>query len=99
MKLRLRDKEYELKSKMRALLIYEQITEKTFEPHSVTEVMIYMYSVLLANNSDFELTFDAFLDALDEDRNALDDFNKWLLLEGERNKCFSDDSKKKARVK
>ena len=57
MKITINDKEIELKNKLRAILIYEQITDKTFNPTTLTDMMLYFYCVVLANEPSINLSF------------------------------------------
>lgn len=95
MKLQIKNTEVELKNKMRSLLIYEQITNKPFNPSTITDMMIYFYSVILACEPSIELTFNEFMDLIDEQPNLFDSFQSWLIKEGEKNSIYNDDSKKK----
>ena len=79
MKVTINDKEIELKNKLRAILIYEQITEKVFNPTSMTDMMLYFYCVILANEPSINLTFMEFMDMLDNAPELFDNFNKWLI--------------------
>ena len=58
MKIQIKNTEVELKNKMRSLLIYEQITNKPFNPTTVTDMILYFYSTILACKPDIDLTFD-----------------------------------------
>ena len=79
MKVTINDKEIELKNKLRAILIYEQITEKVFNPTSMTDMMLYFYCVILANEPSINLTFIEFMDMLDDEPELFENFNKWLI--------------------
>lgn len=92
-------KNFKLKYSNRAIMIHEQITGTAFKISNVTEQYVFFYSVLLANNPDtFKLTFNEFIDWLDED-NVLKTLVEWLqkelLLKGQLN---SDDKKKVANL-
>ena len=97
MKVTINDKEIELKNKLRAILIYEQITEKVFNPTSMTDMMLYFYCVILANEPSINLTFMEFMDMLDNAPELFDNFNKWLIqlnkVNGQYNES-TDDLKK-----
>lgn len=95
MKIQIKNKEVELKNKMRSLLVYEQITNKPFNPSTITDMMIYFYSVILACEPSIELTFSEFMDLIDDEPNLFDSFQSWLIKEGEKNSIYNDDSKKK----
>lgn len=78
MKINIKDKEIELKKTFRSYIIFESITEKIFAPKTMSDVATYFYSVVLASDRNLELTFDEFIDWLDENENALNDFEQWL---------------------
>ena len=78
MKINIKDKEIELKKTFRSYIIFESITDKIFAPKTMSDVATYFYSVVLASDRNIELTFDEFIDWLDENENALNDFEQWL---------------------
>ena len=71
-------KQYTLKYSFRALMIYENITQKSFNPKGISDVMIVFYAVLVASAKDTTLDFDKFLDWLDEHPTAINEFSEWL---------------------
>lgn len=89
MKVNINNKEIELKNKLRSILIYEQIAGKTFNPVTLTDMMLYMYCVILANDSTIELTFMDFMDMLDENPNLFSEFNEWLVKVNKVNSQFT----------
>ena len=78
MKIKIQEKEIELKKTFRSYVIYESITDKIFAPKTMSDIITYFYSVILASDRNLELTFDEFIDWLDENENALNDFEQWL---------------------
>lgn len=78
MKINIQNKEIELKYSFRALLIYENIQKKSFEPNSLTDIIVYIYSTILASDKTLNLEFDDFLEYLDENPNVINDFTEWL---------------------
>lgn len=93
------NKEYKLKYTLRALFIYEQITGKVFQLHTITDEYLFFYCILLANNPDMELTFDDLINAIDEDINIMIQFQEFMKSELERQSIFitnNTDSKKKS---
>jgi len=80
MKITIKGKEVELKYSLRALIMYENIENKTFQPTSLQNLMTFFYSIVLASSKDYSLTFDEFLDFVDEDQNnnLLNEFAGWL---------------------
>jgi hypothetical protein len=79
MKLNIKDKEIELKYSIRALLMYENMTDKTFSTSTLlTDMIVFMYCVVISSSKDYSLSFDEFIDYLDENPNAIQEFAEWL---------------------
>lgn len=94
--MKIKNQDIELKSKMRSLLIYEQIAGKPFAPNGFTDMMLYFYSVILANYPNIQLTFDELMDEVDENPNLFTEFTMWIEEQAKRNSIFdTQDSKKK----
>ena len=95
MKINIKDKEIELKKTFRSYVIYESITDKIFAPKTMSDIITYFYSVVLSSYKDINLTFDEFIDWLDENDNALNDFEKWLTEINEVDSQFQSKKKEK----
>lgn len=95
MKINIKDKEIELKKTFRSYVIYESITDKVFAPKTMSDVITYFYCVVLASDRNLELTFDEFIDWLDENDNALNDFEQWLTKINEVDSQFNAKKKEK----
>ena len=96
MKIILKDKEYNLKITLRSYFVFEQITNHPFEIKTMFDNYAWMYSMLIANNKDCELTFDDFIDIMDDEPNKVNEFNEILQKENERFSLLNnkkDDSK------
>lgn len=83
------------------MMIFEQITKKPFGISNMMDEYIYFYSLLLANNPDFNMSFGDFLDELDnqpslilEFKKAMEDYSNKFKLTNEDNIGDSDDKKK-----
>lgn len=73
-------KNYNVKYSLRALFIFEQITNRPFEIKSLLDNYIFFYSMILASNKDKEpLDWDEFIDALDNNPKLLSDMNDIVL--------------------
>lgn len=79
MKITFNKKKYELKYSFRALMIYENITNKSFKPESLTDIITFFYSVLLSTARTEPIQFDDFIDYLDEHPELISEFSNWLL--------------------
>lgn len=76
--MKINGKEIKLKYTFRALMIYEKITGESFSGKGISEILIYFYSTIIASNKDLTLTFDDFMDWLDDNPTALNNFTEWL---------------------
>lgn len=72
------NKEVELKQTLRALFIYEKITNEMFNPSTLTNIVIYFYSVVMASDKNLTISFEEFTDWLDNNMNELTNFTNWL---------------------
>lgn len=89
-----------LKYSFRALMIYENIMNKSFEGRGITEILTFMYCVILGSQKGLEFTYDEFLDLIDTQPNLIKEFSEWLTATVEQNnalmmKNVSDEDKKK----
>lgn len=103
MTIKIKNEDFELKYTIRALFIFEQITGKPFKTKTLTDLYIFFYSILLANNPTTTLTIASLIDACDEDNILFVNFNNWLISETKKQNQFENDkdednkgSKKKA---
>ena len=69
---------YTLKYSFRALMIYENITQKSFSPQGLSDVITFFYSVVVASSRDNNLRFDDFIDWIDDNPSSLSEFSNWL---------------------
>ena len=100
MEIIIKDKKIELRYTVRAMFIYEKLANKVFQPSTLTDLYLFFYSVILANDPDINLTFDEFIEICDNDFSLFSQFNDWLNKEFLKQNQFvdgnnDDDSKKK----
>lgn len=93
MTLTINKKKYKVKYTIRALFIFEQITGKQFSINTLLDNYLFFYSMILANNEDV-LSWDEFLDALDEDPKLFVKISDMLNKESEKDKLLNDDDEK-----
>lgn len=79
MKIQFKDEEITLKRTFRSLLLFENITNSTFAPKTITDIITYLYCCVLASKPGIELGFNEFIDLLDDQPTLLEDFQKWIL--------------------
>ena len=85
-------KNYNIKYSLRALFIFEQITNKSFEIKTLLDNYIFFYSMILASNKDKEpLDWDEFIDALDESPNLLVEMNDIISKQQNVDKLINQD--------
>lgn len=101
MTVKIGDREVELKYSFRSLMLYENIQKKSFAPESTTDVLVYMFCVILGSAKDIDLDFNAFLDIVDETPSLVIEFSNWLTGEINKQNMLSpeDDSEEKKKVK
>lgn len=88
MKITINDKEIELKYTLRSMLMYENITDKTFNPSTMSDVITFMYCIVVASSKDYSLKFDDFIDWLDDNPNIINEFGEWIQTVAQNNNVF-----------
>jgi hypothetical protein len=81
-KITIKGEEFLLKNTTRALLKFEEITEKSVAElnENITDTMALFYCMLYgANRNTFKYTYDEFIDLVDDDQSSLDMFSNFLL--------------------
>lgn len=80
MKITIKDKTVELKQTLRSAIIYENIQGKSPENiETLTDIVVYIYAVIIGSDPSLKLTFDEFLDYVDEHPDIIESFNQWVL--------------------
>ena len=87
--IKIKDKEYKVKPTLRAIFIFEQITDKSFKLETMLDNYLYFYSLLLANNEDV-MEWEEFLEILDEDPTIYLQLNEILLKNSKINELLND---------
>ena len=101
MNITINKKDYKVKYTIRALFIFEQITGKSFEIKTLLDHYVFFYSMILANNEDNVISWDDFIDAVDNDKTLIEQLNKIITEYQTKDNLFDDsdkennDSKKK----
>lgn len=101
MKVTIKDEELTLKYTLRAIFIFEKITDKAFELRTISDFYVYLYSIILASNPDTQITFNDLVDKCDEDPSFITNFRNWIDEENKKQGQFytkdeDSDSKKKS---
>lgn len=83
--------EYKLKYTLRALFIYERITGKSFKFEGLYSEYLLFFSTLVANNENFTITFDEFINICDEDPKLFNEFREWFIAELEKQSIYKSE--------
>lgn len=89
-------KEYKIKPSFRVFVLLEEMTGLKADQidESVTSLLKVFYCMLKANNLEtFTATFDGFLDLLDENESAFEDFK--VYMQSLENKSQAPEKKKR----
>ena len=90
MTITINNKEYKLKYTIRALFIFEQITNRPFEIRNTMDNYLFFYSMLLANNPENLLDWDEFIDAMDNDSTLITQLNQVISDSTKKNELFNE---------
>ena len=92
-------KEYKIKYGIRAMLIAEQITQKPFSLDNMNEQLVFLYSCLLAADNELTMSYEEFLDAVDEDLSIIIRFGQYLSEQQKKEKNILKENKSKKKKK
>ena len=94
---RVKDKEITLKYSFRVFFIFENIMNRSFQPNTTSDVLVFFYSCIMASEKNLDFTFDEFLDMVDEKPELIGEFADFIAEAVKRNKVLqpqSEDEKK-----
>lgn len=90
--IKINGEEYVIKYTIRALFMFENITNKPFKISTLLDNYIFFYCMLLANNKDKVLDWDSYLDALDNDTTLFSQMTEIVNKTEEEKKVFDNSS-------
>lgn len=93
------DKEVELKYSFRGFMIYENIEGHSFEPNSLTDVLVFFYATVLASSKDYSFTWDEFMDIIDTNPMLVTEFSNWIVTQGEASQRITPETKEDGKEK
>lgn len=99
MKININNIEVELKQTFRSHIIYEQIKGETFQPKGLTEIITFLYCVVMASAPTLEVDFEQFIEWLDSNPGAIGEFSQWMVDNSRRQKGMSPKDNKPAESK
>lgn len=59
-------------------MFFEQMLSKPFDVQTLTDTYVLFYCFLMASNKPFDVSFEQFMDMLDENHMAVRQFNDWF---------------------
>jgi hypothetical protein len=77
MKVKINEKEVELKFNFKTELIYEEIAKASFDGQTTTSWINLFYSAIVANGGDGVATYKEYIDWLNENPDVFYDFIAW----------------------
>ena len=92
-------KEYKIKYGIRSMLIAEQITQKPFSLDNMNEQLVFLYSCLLSADNELTLSYDEFLNEIDNDMSIIIRFGEYLAEQQKKEKNILKDKEKKKKKK
>ena len=92
MNVKINNREITLRYSFRALMLYEKIVGTSFNPKGLTEIMIYFYSTILASDKDIALTFEEFMNWVDENPTVFNEYSVWLTSTLTKNSVMNEES-------
>ena len=92
MNVTIHNREINLRYSFRAMMIYEKITGTSFNPKGITEIMIYFYSTILASDKNIALTFEEFMNWVDENPTIFNEYSVWLTSTLTKNSVMNEES-------
>ena len=95
MTLTIKDKEIELKYSFKAMMIFENIKGESFNPKTVSDIIIFFYSTILGSDRNLSLEFDDFISWLDDNPEKMTEFSNWLSSVVNKNKFISPEMTEK----
>ena len=78
MTIKINDKEIELKQTIRSLLMYESIKGESYQPKNLNDILLYIYCVVVASSKDYSLSYDDFIDWVDDNPDELTQIVKFI---------------------
>lgn len=71
-------KPYEFRYSLRAMFVFETITEKPFEIKTMFDTYVFSYACLVSNPDNPSLDFNDYIDWCDTHPEVMDEFNDFL---------------------
>lgn len=96
MELTIKDKKYHIRYTIRGLFVFEKITGRPFKGEQLFDDYVLFYSFLLANNPEFDIAFDEFINECDASPCLYDAFRQWFVREISQQKMFLQETQEQS---
>lgn len=79
MNITIKDKNIKIKGGFRAMMLFERILAESGENiSSITSLVQYFWCCVISSKDGEDITYDEFVDWLDENPNEFTNFNEWM---------------------
>lgn len=95
MKIKIKGTNYDVKYSLRAMFVWEQVMDRTFNLKTTLDNIMFFYCMLLSSNPDKTLSWDDFIDALDTDPTISKQLEQIVVEQVTKQQLFSDQKKSK----
>ena len=92
-KITINGKTYNFKQNLKAMIMYEKMTDKPFNITTFTDIITLMYCCIIASNEDDYIGFNEFLEALDNQPELLSELSDLIAKEQEKTTLLSGNEK------
>ncbi|MGM9799559.1 MAG: hypothetical protein ACI30M_02600 [Muribaculaceae bacterium] len=91
-KIKINGKTYNFKQNLKAMIMYEKMTDKPFSIQTFTDIITLMYCCIIASNEEY-IGFNEFLEALDNNSELLSELSDLIAKEQEKTALLSGNEK------
>lgn len=95
MTIKIKDKEVTLKYSFRCFFIFENIMNRSFQPNTTTDVLVFFYSTIMASEKNLDFNFEEFLDLVDEQPELIGEFATFIADAVKKNKSLQPEPEEK----
>lgn len=87
--------EYLIKQSLRSLMMFEQLTDKKASQieDTLTDTITIFYCMLKSNNKNFDYKFEDFIDLIEDDIDAVNQFVEFIKENSKKNSKNEDKKK------
>lgn len=95
----IKGREITLRFSFRAYMFFEDITGHSFTGSTMAETVTFLYCIILASTDEYDVKFDDFMDAIDDDPNIIINMSEWLTTNDKMSTMLLPKESKKNSVK